>query len=112
MQNPRTGVRWMVAAITSISVTAFAPGHAASVAPVAAENGMVVSAQHLATMVGVDVLKRGGNAVDAAIAAALTLTPRAVEKHINAIFSKLPLDQARDVDRRVTAVLLFLSEDA
>ncbi|HJX20274.1 MAG TPA: response regulator transcription factor [Steroidobacteraceae bacterium] len=49
---------------------------------------------------------------NAAIAAALTLTPRAVEKHINAIFSKLPLDQARDVDRRVTAVLLFLSEDA
>src|SRR5882762_10829928 len=66
MQNPRTGVRWMVAAITSISITAFAPGHAASVAPVTAENGMVVSAQHLATMVGVDVLKRGGNAVDAA----------------------------------------------
>ena len=49
---------------------------------------------------------------NAAIAAALTLTPRAVEKHINAIFSKLPLNQAQDVDRRVTAVLLFLSEDA
>jgi hypothetical protein len=31
--------------------------HAASVAPVAAENGMVVTAQHLATHVGVDVLK-------------------------------------------------------
>ncbi len=73
MQNPRTGVRWMVAAITSISITAFAPGHAASVAPVAAENGMVVSAQHLATMVGVDVLKRGGNAVDAAVAVGYAL---------------------------------------
>src|ERR1700716_1116253 len=73
MQNPRTGVRWMVAAITSISITAFAPGHAASVAPVTAENGMVVSAQHLATMVGVDVLKRGGNAVDAAVAVGYTL---------------------------------------
>ena len=73
MQNPRTGVRWMVAAMTSISITAFAPGHAASVAPVAAENGMVVSAQHLATMVGVDVLKRGGNAVDAAVAVGYAL---------------------------------------
>src|SRR5476649_2266161 len=73
MQNPRIGVRWMVAAITSISITAFAPGHAASVAPVTAENGMVVSAQHLATMVGVDVLKRGGNAVDAAVAVGYAL---------------------------------------
>ena len=73
MQNPRTGVRWMVAAITSISITTFAPGHAASVAPVTAENGMVVSAQHLATKVGVDVLKRGGNAVDAAVAVGYAL---------------------------------------
>src|SRR6476620_9173940 len=73
MQNPRTGVRWMVAAITSISITAFATDHAPSVAPVAAETGMVVSAQHLATMVGVDVLKRGGNAVDAAVAVGYAL---------------------------------------
>src|ERR1043165_1798857 len=47
--------------------------HAASVAPVAAENGMVVSAQHLATRVGVDVLKDGGNAVDAAVAVGYAL---------------------------------------
>lgn len=46
---------------------------AASVAPVAAENGMVVSAQHLATKIGVDVLKRGGNAVDAAVAVGYAL---------------------------------------
>jgi len=46
---------------------------AASVAPVAAENGMVVTAQHLATQVGVDVLKRGGNAVDAAVAVGYAL---------------------------------------
>ncbi len=46
---------------------------AASQAPVAAENGMVVSAQHLATKVGVDVLKRGGNAVDAAVAVGYAL---------------------------------------
>jgi gamma-glutamyltranspeptidase/glutathione hydrolase len=36
--------------------------------PVTAKHAMVVSAQHLATMVGVDILKQGGNAVDAAVA--------------------------------------------
>lgn len=47
--------------------------HAASAAPAAGENGMVVTAQHLATQVGVDVLKRGGNAVDAAVAVGYAL---------------------------------------
>ena len=46
---------------------------AASRAPVAAEHGMVVTAQHLATRVGVDVLKDGGNAVDAAVAVGYAL---------------------------------------
>ena len=41
---------------------------------------------------------------NAATAEALVLTPRAVEKHINVIFSKLPLDQHPAVDRRVTGV--------
>jgi gamma-glutamyltranspeptidase / glutathione hydrolase len=46
---------------------------AASVAPVAAQRGMVVTAQHLASRVGVDVLKDGGNAVDAAVAVGYAL---------------------------------------
>lgn len=47
--------------------------HAASQAPVAAGNGMVVAAQHIATQIGVDVLKSGGNAVDAAVAVGYAL---------------------------------------
>ena len=47
--------------------------NAASTQPVAAEHGMVVTAQHLATGVGVDILKRGGNAIDAAIAVGYAL---------------------------------------
>jgi gamma-glutamyltranspeptidase/glutathione hydrolase len=34
---------------------------------------MVVTAQHLATQVGVDILKKGGNAIDAAVAVGYTL---------------------------------------
>ena len=41
--------------------------------PVTARHAMVVSAQHLATQVGVDILKRGGNAVDAAVAVGYAL---------------------------------------
>jgi gamma-glutamyltranspeptidase/glutathione hydrolase len=40
---------------------------------VTARHGMVVSAQHLATGVGVDVLKQGGNAIDAAVAVGYAL---------------------------------------
>jgi DNA-binding NarL/FixJ family response regulator len=47
---------------------------------------------------------------NAAIASALVLTERAVEKHINSIFSKLSLSEEEDAHRRVKAVLLFLSE--
>jgi DNA-binding NarL/FixJ family response regulator len=47
---------------------------------------------------------------NAAIAQSLTLTTRAVERHINSVFAKLPLDDQPDVDRRVKAVLLFLAE--
>ena len=45
-----------------------------------------------------------------AIADALFLTVRAVERHINSIFSKLTLAGEADYHRRVRAVLLFLAE--
>jgi DNA-binding NarL/FixJ family response regulator len=47
---------------------------------------------------------------NAAIASTLVLSERAVEKHINSIFSKLHLAEEPDVNRRVKAVLLYLAE--
>ena len=64
-----TAVSILLACLGLIMVSA----HAASMRPMAAEQGMVVSAQHLATEVGVNVLKHGGNAVDAAVAVGYTL---------------------------------------
>ena len=46
---------------------------------------------------------------NSAIAGALFVTERAVEKHTNSIFSKLGLSEERDVNRRVKAVLVYLS---
>jgi DNA-binding NarL/FixJ family response regulator len=47
---------------------------------------------------------------NAAIAASLYLTERAVEKHINSLFHKLGLSEEPNVHRRVMAVLTFLRE--
>jgi DNA-binding NarL/FixJ family response regulator len=48
---------------------------------------------------------------NAAIADALVLTKRAVEKHINSIFGKLNLSESESFSRRVKAALLFLAEE-
>jgi DNA-binding NarL/FixJ family response regulator len=45
---------------------------------------------------------------NAAVAASLFLTERAVEKHINSMFHKLGLSEEPNVHRRVMAVLTFL----
>jgi len=41
--------------------------------PVSAKNGMVVSTSSYASKVGVDILKKGGNAIDAAVAVGFAL---------------------------------------
>ena len=48
---------------------------------------------------------------NAAIASSLVLSERAVEKHINSIFSKLGLTEEQNVNRRVKAVLVHLSSN-
>ncbi len=57
----------------SFSVAPVAAVFAASPDPVKAAHGMVVTTQHLASEVGVEVLKNGGNAVDAAVAVGYAL---------------------------------------
>jgi DNA-binding NarL/FixJ family response regulator len=48
---------------------------------------------------------------NSAIATKLSITKRAVERHINAIFLKLDLGEPENVSRRVMAALLFLGGD-
>ena len=59
--------------VASTTIVICLDADAASVAPVAVQNGMVVTAQHLASQVGVGVLKKGGNAIDAAVAVGYAL---------------------------------------
>lgn len=47
---------------------------------------------------------------NAAIADEHCLTKRSIEKHVNAIFLKLELGSADDVNKRVKAALIFLAE--
>ncbi len=60
-------------ALVAVSIFGISQAHAVSPPPVAASNGMVVTAQRYASEIGVDILKRGGNAVDAAVAVGYAL---------------------------------------
>ncbi|MDE9463734.1 gamma-glutamyltransferase, partial [Xenorhabdus bovienii] len=50
------------------SLLVSSPIYAATEPAVEAKQGMVVSSQRLASQVGIDILKIGGNAIDAAVA--------------------------------------------
>jgi len=64
-----TGTRFIAVRVVAAFLAALgSAAYAASVSPVGAEHGMVVTAHQLATRVGVNVLKKGGNAIDAAVA--------------------------------------------
>jgi gamma-glutamyltranspeptidase/glutathione hydrolase len=60
--------------------TAYTPAPSGSVQPIAARHGMVVAQERIAARVGADVMARGGNAIDAAVATGFAMAvtyPRA-----------------------------------
>ncbi|MFC2966823.1 gamma-glutamyltransferase [Acidimangrovimonas pyrenivorans] len=61
------------AALPDLGVSSATRAMLAAAQPVRARQAMVVTAQHLATEVGLDILKKGGNAVDAAVAVGYAL---------------------------------------
>jgi gamma-glutamyltranspeptidase/glutathione hydrolase len=66
----RTSAR--VVFVFLVTLLVFVPAFAGSV-PARAQQGMVISQSDIASQVGVDVMKAGGNAIDAAVATAFAL---------------------------------------
>ena len=89
-----------ISALALASALAFAtPAFAVTRQPVAADHAMVVTSQHLATDVGLEILKKGGNAVDAAVAVgyALAVTNPCCGNIGGGGFSTLHMADGKDV---------------
>jgi gamma-glutamyltranspeptidase/glutathione hydrolase len=69
----RKAMRRLTCFVFALLILLFGFSESASRRPVKALNGMVVSSDSLATQVGVEILKKGGNAVDAAVAVGFAL---------------------------------------
>ena len=71
--KPRIALKWAIGGIWLASLVLAPEAYAFRPQPVHAKRAMVVTAERNATQIGVDVLRDGGNAVDAAVAIGMAL---------------------------------------